>query len=76
MHPLVHLAIHDRDRGVADYGLAAQRRPSELARGHPQHPILNEQAFFTLMITAFLLNIAVPVTIGWWLPYYERSRSA
>ena len=41
-----------------------------------QHPILNEQAFFTLMITAFLLNIAVPLTIGWWRPYYERSRSS
>lgn len=40
-----------------------------------QNPILNEEAFFTLMITAFLLNITVPVTIGWWRPYYERSRS-
>lgn len=40
-----------------------------------QNPILNEEAFFTLMITAFMLNIAVPVTISWWRPYYERSRS-
>ncbi|MDX1556632.1 MAG: cation:proton antiporter, partial [Xanthomonadales bacterium] len=40
-----------------------------------QHSILNTEAFFTLMITAFALNIAVPVTIGWWKPYYERSRS-
>jgi Kef-type K+ transport system membrane component KefB len=39
-----------------------------------QHPILNDEAFFTLMITAFMLNIAVPVAIGWWRPYYERSR--
>lgn len=40
-----------------------------------QNSILNDEAFFTLMITAFLLNIAVPVTIGWWRPHYERSRS-
>lgn len=40
-----------------------------------QHSILNEEAFFTLMITAFMLNVAVPITIGWWRPYYERSRS-
>lgn len=40
-----------------------------------QNSILNTQAFFTLMITAFVLNIAVPVTINWWRPYYERSKS-
>jgi Kef-type K+ transport system membrane component KefB len=40
-----------------------------------QHNILNEQAFFTLMITAFFLNIAVPVTIGWWRPYYLAAES-
>lgn len=38
-----------------------------------QHHILNVEAFFTLMITAFFLNIAVPVTIGWWLPYYDKA---
>ncbi len=38
-----------------------------------QHPILNTQAFFTLMITAFFLNILVPVTITLWKPYYLRS---
>jgi Kef-type K+ transport system membrane component KefB len=40
-----------------------------------QHSILNEQAFFTLMITAFFLNIAVPVTIGWWRPYYLAAET-
>jgi len=38
-----------------------------------QHHILNVQAFFTLMITAFFLNIAVPLTIGWWRPYYDKA---
>jgi Kef-type K+ transport system membrane component KefB len=38
-----------------------------------QHAILPVEAFFTLMITAFFLNILVPVTIGWWRPYYLRS---
>lgn len=40
-----------------------------------QHSILNTEAFFTLMITAFALNIAVPITISWWRPYYERSQA-
>jgi Kef-type K+ transport system membrane component KefB len=38
-----------------------------------QHAILPEQAFFTLMITAFFLNALVPITITWWRPYYLRS---
>jgi Kef-type K+ transport system membrane component KefB len=40
------------------------------------NPILSDEAFFTLMITAFCLNIAVPLTIGWWQPYYEKAKSA
>jgi hypothetical protein len=35
-----------------------------------QYPILSDQAFYTLMLTATLLNIAVPLTIRWWKPYY------
>ncbi len=38
-----------------------------------QHSILNREAFFTLMITAFFLNILVPLTITWWKPYYLKS---
>jgi Kef-type K+ transport system membrane component KefB len=38
-----------------------------------QHHILNVQAFFTLMITAFFLNISVPLTIGWWRPHYDKA---
>jgi Kef-type K+ transport system membrane component KefB len=38
-----------------------------------QHAILPVQAFFTLMITAFFLNVLVPVTLGWWRPHYLRS---
>lgn len=38
-----------------------------------QHEILFDEAFYTLMFTAFWLNVAVPVTIRWWKPYYERS---
>ena len=37
-----------------------------------EHGILNTQAFYTLMFTAFWLNVAVPVTIRLWKPYYER----
>ena len=35
-----------------------------------QNNIMPKEAFFTLMITAFFLNIMVPVTISWWRPHY------
>lgn len=35
-----------------------------------QHDILPRDAFFTLMITAFVLNILVPLTITFWRPRY------
>lgn len=35
-----------------------------------QNGILTKEAFFTLMGTAFMLNVAVPLTIAWWKPYY------
>jgi Kef-type K+ transport system membrane component KefB len=38
-----------------------------------QHNILHAEAFFTLMVTAFCLNILVPVTIGLWRPTYLRE---
>jgi Na+:H+ antiporter len=38
-----------------------------------QHDIMPLEAFFTLMITAFLLNVLAPVTISWWRPYYLRA---
>jgi hypothetical protein len=34
---------------------------------------LPTEAFFTLMITAFFLNVAVPLTINWWKPAYEAA---
>ncbi len=40
-----------------------------------QHDILNREAFFTLMLTAFFLNIIVPVSIGLWRPVYLRETS-
>jgi len=38
-----------------------------------QNSILNTQAFYTLMITAFILNILVPITITLWKPYYAKD---
>jgi Kef-type K+ transport system membrane component KefB len=38
-----------------------------------QNKILNTEAFFTLMMTAFCLNVAVPLTISWWRPYYNAA---
>ena len=31
-----------------------------------QYQIMSADAFYTLMITCFLLNVSVPLTIGWW----------
>lgn len=39
-----------------------------------QNSILNDEAFYTLMITAFWLNVAVPITIAWWKPYYMGQK--
>lgn len=38
-----------------------------------QNAILSAEAFYTLMITAFFLNIAVPVTIKLWKPFYRKE---
>jgi Kef-type K+ transport system membrane component KefB len=39
-----------------------------------QNPILSQEAFYTLMFTAFWLNVAVPVSIAWWKPYYTGEK--
>ena len=41
-----------------------------------QNSILNTEAFYTLMVTAFFLNILVPVTITLWKPYYLAQEPA
>ena len=33
-----------------------------------EHQIFTMETFYTLMLTAFLLNICVPLTIRWWKP--------
>ncbi len=38
-----------------------------------QNDILNAEAFYTLMATAFMLNVAVPITITLWKPHYDRA---
>ncbi len=39
-----------------------------------QYNILTTEAFFTLMATAFWLNVAVPITILFWKPYFEGQK--
>lgn len=38
-----------------------------------QNDILSDDAFYTLMFTAFWLNVAVPIAIRWWKPYYLQE---
>jgi Kef-type K+ transport system membrane component KefB len=40
---------------------------------YSQNQIISEEAFYTLMATAFCLNIAVPLTIRWWKPRMETA---
>lgn len=40
-----------------------------------QNSIIPTNAFFTLMITAFFLNVAVPLTINWWRPHYDKAEA-
>jgi len=40
-----------------------------------QYHIMTIEAFYTLMITTFLLNIAVPLTIRWWKVKYSHVLS-
>jgi len=37
--------------------------------------IFTDEVFYTLMFTAFFLNITVPVTIKQWKPYYEGTKT-
>jgi Na+:H+ antiporter len=43
---------------------------------YTQHSIINEQMFYTLMFTAFILNVAVPLSIRWWKPHFLKSVGA
>lgn len=38
-----------------------------------QHRIMSADAFYTLMITIFLLNCSVPLTIGWWKARFQTQ---
>lgn len=40
-----------------------------------QHDILSTEAFYTLMFTAFWLNVAVPVCITAWKPRYTAAEA-
>ena len=38
-----------------------------------QNNILTEEMFYTLMFTAFWLNVSVPLTIRWWEPHFLKA---
>ena len=41
---------------------------------YTQYAIFTEQVFYTLMVTIFWLNVAVPITIRFWRPYYSGEK--
>ena len=41
--------------------------------GYVQNDILNDAAFYTLMVTAFFMNISVPLGIRLWKPYFVKK---
>lgn len=38
-----------------------------------ENNIITDEMFYTLMCTAFLLNLAVPLTIRWWKPHFDKQ---
>jgi len=42
--------------------------------GYVQNHVITTEAFYTLMATAFFLNVSVPVLIKWWKPYYRGDK--
>ena len=40
-----------------------------------ENHLINIEQFYALMITIFLLNIAVPLLIKWWKPYYQGKKT-
>ncbi len=40
-----------------------------------QTQLLTTEAFFTLMATAFWLNVAVPITLTYWKPRFEKKKN-
>jgi len=43
--------------------------------GYVENHIFTTEAFYTLMLTAFCLNVLVPVSIKFWKPYYQGEKS-
>jgi Kef-type K+ transport system membrane component KefB len=43
--------------------------------GYVQNNIITTEAFYTLMVTAFILNVAVPISIKIWKPYYNGEKT-
>lgn len=42
--------------------------------GYVQNSILTTHPFSTLLVTAFMLNVTVPVSIKYWKPYFEGAK--
>jgi len=43
--------------------------------GYVQNDIITTDAFYTLMATAFVLNVSVPVSIKLWKPYFAGEKT-
>lgn len=44
--------------------------------GYVNNRIFTSEVFYTLMFTAFALNILVPICIRFWAPYFKESRNS
>ena len=42
--------------------------------GYVQNDVITTEAFYTLMATAFFLNVSVPILIKWWKPYFAGEK--
>jgi|TARA_B100002003_G_scaffold157663_1_gene146312 Kef-type K+ transport system membrane component KefB len=42
--------------------------------GYVQNNLISTEAFYTLMATAFVMNVSVPVSIKLWKPYFDGTK--
>jgi Kef-type K+ transport system membrane component KefB len=43
--------------------------------GYVQNNLISTEAFYTLMATAFILNVCVPISIKLWKPYFDGTKT-
>jgi Kef-type K+ transport system membrane component KefB len=65
-----------RESVMIGFGMLGRAELAMVVLGiaYVQHPIINKEAFYTLMLTATLLNLTVPLAIRFWKPWFTGEK--